>query len=85
MNILLYIINWLLSFLDKRKQRVVVDGYRGKYVSINRGVPCQRSAVSDDDGCVFLKLGSLRYLLPFCVFKYFSFFRVRVPVVQKGT
>ena len=22
----------------------------------------------------FLKLGSLRYLLPFCVFKYFSFF-----------
>ena len=34
----------------------------------------------------FLKLGSLRYLLPFCVFKYFSFCScksscVRVPVV----
>ena len=29
----------------------------------------------------FLKLDSLRYLLPLCVFKYFSFFRVRVPVV----
>ena len=30
--------NWLISFLDQRKQRVVVDGYRTKYVSINRGV-----------------------------------------------
>ena len=29
----------LLAFLDQRKQRVVVDGYRTKYVSINRGVP----------------------------------------------
>ena len=38
-NILLYIINWLISILDQRKQRVVVDGYRTKYVSINRGVP----------------------------------------------
>ena len=28
----------------------------------------------------FLKPSSLRYLLPFCVFKYFSFLRVRVPV-----
>ena len=27
------------SFLDQRKQRVVVDGYRTKYVSTNRGVP----------------------------------------------
>ena len=39
MNILLYIINWLISFLDQRKQRVFVDGYCTKYVSINRGVP----------------------------------------------
>ena len=39
MNILLYIINWLISFLGQRKQRAVVDGYRTKYVSINRGVP----------------------------------------------
>ena len=38
-NINPYIINWLISFLDQRKQRVVVDGYRTKYVSINRGVP----------------------------------------------
>ena len=35
-----YIMNWLISFLDQRGQRVVVDGYRIKYVSIlNRGVP----------------------------------------------
>ena len=39
MNILLYIINWFISFLDQRKQKVVVDGYRTKYVSINRSVP----------------------------------------------
>ena len=37
-NINPYIIYWLMSFLDQRKQRVVVDGYRAKYVSINRGV-----------------------------------------------
>ena len=39
MNILLYIINWLISILDQRKQRVVVDEYRTKYVSIHRAVP----------------------------------------------
>ena len=38
-NINPYIINWLISFLNQRKQRVVVDGYRTKYISINRGVP----------------------------------------------
>ena len=38
-NINPYIISWLISFLDQRKQRVVVDGYRAKYASINRGVP----------------------------------------------
>ena len=38
-NINPYIISWLISFLDQRKQRAVVDGYRAKYVSINRGVP----------------------------------------------
>ena len=38
-NINPYIINWLISFLDQRKQRAVVDDYRAKYVSINRGVP----------------------------------------------
>ena len=32
-NINPYIINWLISFLDQRKQRVVVDGYRTKFVS----------------------------------------------------
>ena len=37
-NITPYVINWLISFLDQRKQRVVVDGYRTKYVSINSGV-----------------------------------------------
>ena len=38
-NINSYIINWLISFLDQRMQRVVVDGYSTEYVSINRGVP----------------------------------------------
>lgn len=38
-NINPYIINWLISFLDHRKQRVVVDGYSTEYVSINKGVP----------------------------------------------
>ena len=38
-NINPYIINWLISFLDHRKQRVVVDGYSTEYISINRGVP----------------------------------------------
>ena len=38
-NINPYIINWLISFLDHRKQRVVADGYSTEYVSINRDVP----------------------------------------------
>ena len=38
-NINPYIINWLIIFLDQRKQRVVVNGYHTKYISINRGVP----------------------------------------------
>ena len=36
-NINPYVINWLISFLDQRKQRVVVDGYRTKYVSVPQG------------------------------------------------
>ena len=38
-NINPYIINWLISFLDHRKQRVIVDGYSTEYVSINSSVP----------------------------------------------
>ena len=38
-NINPYIINWLISFLDHRKQRVVLDGYSTEYVSINSDVP----------------------------------------------
>ena len=34
-----YIINWIISFLSNRKQRVVVDGIETEYVHINRGVP----------------------------------------------
>ena len=34
-----YIINWIISFLGNRKQRVVVDGKITDYVDINRGVP----------------------------------------------
>ena len=35
-NVNPYIINWLISVLDQRKQRVLVDGYRTKYVSWGR-------------------------------------------------
>ncbi|CAB4043666.1 Hypothetical predicted protein, partial [Paramuricea clavata] len=34
-----YIINWIISFLTNRKQRVVVDGIITRYVDINKGVP----------------------------------------------
>ena len=34
-----YVINWLISFLRDRKQRVVVDSIHTGYLSINRGVP----------------------------------------------
>ena len=34
-----YIINWIISFLGNRKQRVVVDGNITDFVDINRGVP----------------------------------------------
>ena len=34
-----YIINWIISFLNNRKQRVVVDGLTMEFVNINRGVP----------------------------------------------
>lgn len=35
----MHITNWLISFLDQRKQRVAVDGYSTEYVSLNRRVP----------------------------------------------
>ena len=38
-NINPYVINWIVSFLSSRKQRVVVDGFVNEFVSINRGVP----------------------------------------------
>ena len=34
-----YIINWIISFLTNRKQRVVVNGIITGYVDINKGVP----------------------------------------------
>ena len=34
-----YVINWILDFLNQRKQRVVVDGITTEFVDINRGVP----------------------------------------------
>ena len=34
-----YVINWIVSFLSNRKQRVVVDSFVIEFVSINRGVP----------------------------------------------
>lgn len=38
-NINQYVINWIISFLSNRKQRVVVDDVSTKIVDINRGVP----------------------------------------------
>ena len=38
-NINPYIFNWLISVLDQRKQRLVVDECYTTYVSKNRGVP----------------------------------------------
>ena len=38
-NINQYVINWIISFLSNRKQRVVVDDVSTKFVDVNRGVP----------------------------------------------
>ena len=34
-----YVTNWIFSFLQGRKQRVVVDGIVTDFLNINRGVP----------------------------------------------
>lgn len=34
-----YVINWIISFLENRKQRVTIDGVVTEFVDINRGVP----------------------------------------------
>ena len=34
-----YVTNWIISFLQGRKQRVTVDGIVTDYLNINRGVP----------------------------------------------
>ncbi|CAB3994753.1 lysosomal aspartic protease-like [Paramuricea clavata] len=34
-----YVTNWLIRFLEDRKQRVVVDGIETEYLNINQGVP----------------------------------------------
>ena len=39
LNMKPYVMNWIVSFLSNRKQRVVVDGFVTEFVSINRGVP----------------------------------------------
>ena len=33
-----YVVNWLISFLENRIQRVMVDGITTEYLYINRGV-----------------------------------------------
>ena len=38
-NINPYIINWVVSFLDNQKERIVVDNVVTAFVVINRGVP----------------------------------------------
>ena len=39
LDINLYVTNWIFSFLQGRKQRVVVDGIVTDFLNINRGVP----------------------------------------------
>ena len=39
LNINPFVINWIISFLTDRKQRVIVDDIHTEMVSINRGVP----------------------------------------------
>ena len=39
LNMKPYVIDWIVSFLSNRKQRVVVDSFVTEFVSINRGVP----------------------------------------------
>ena len=34
-----YVVNWIVIFLEDRKQRVVIDGIVTEYLNINRGVP----------------------------------------------
>ena len=34
-----YVVNWMISFLGSRRQRVAVDGIVTEYLNINRGVP----------------------------------------------
>ena len=34
-----YVVNWVISFLGNRRQRVVVDGIVTEYLSINRSAP----------------------------------------------
>ena len=39
LNINPYVINWIVSFLSNRKQRVVLDGFVTEFTSINREIP----------------------------------------------
>ena len=39
LNINPFVINWIVSFLSNKKQRVVVGGFVTKIVSVNRAVP----------------------------------------------
>lgn len=39
MDINPYILNWLISFINNRKQRVVVDNITTEFIDITRGVP----------------------------------------------
>ena len=34
-----YVINWMIDFLNNRRQRVKVDGVTTEFLDINRGVP----------------------------------------------
>ena len=43
-----YILNWLISFISNRKQRVVVDDIITEYIDITRGVPQGTVVFSDD-------------------------------------
>jgi len=63
-----YIINWIISFLDNRKQRVILDGKITGYVDIKRGVPQGTvlqpflfSLMVNDIGLVDLNNGIVKY------------------------
>ena len=51
LNINPYVINWIVSFLSNRKQRVVVDGFVTEFVALTEGY---RKVLSSGSYCFLL-------------------------------